>query len=58
MATSAWSALIAQYEPAAMIRGCPAMVLVTMTVSCLEGFEESQSDAMVSAGGAVSEKNR
>ncbi len=41
-----------------MMRGCPAMVLVTTTVSCLDGFEESQSDAMASAGGAVSEKNR
>lgn len=40
------------------MRGCPAMVLVTTMVSCLEGFEESQSDAMVSAGGEVSEKNR
>ena len=41
-----------------MIRGCPAIVLVTMMVTCLEGFEESQSDAMVAASGAVSEKNR
>ena len=41
-----------------MMRGSPAMVLVTMMVSCLDGFEESQSDAIVSAGGAVSEKNR
>ena len=41
-----------------MIRGCPAMVLVTITVTCLDGFEESQSDAIVSAEGAVSEKNR
>lgn len=41
-----------------MMRGWPAMVLVTMIVSCLDGFEESQSDAMVPAGGVVSEKNR
>ena len=34
-----------------MMRGRPARVLVTMIVSCLEGFEESQSDAMVPAGG-------
>ena len=41
-----------------MMRGRPSMVLVTTMVSCLNGFEESQSDATVSAGGAVSEKNR
>jgi ABC-type uncharacterized transport system permease subunit len=58
MATSAWSAFLAQYEPAAMMHGFPATVLVTMMVSCLDGFDESQSDSMVSAEGAVSEKNR
>ena len=41
-----------------MMRGRPARVLVTIIVNCLEGFEESQSDAMASAEGAVSEKNR
>ena len=41
-----------------MMRACPAIVLMTMMVSCFDGFEESQSDAIVSAGGAVSEKNR
>src|SRR5512147_2391524 len=41
-----------------MMRGRPEMVLVTMMVSCRDGFEASHSDAMVSAGGVVSEKNR
>jgi hypothetical protein len=41
-----------------MMRGSAPMVLMTTIVSCLDGFEESQSDAMMSAGGAVSEKNR
>ncbi len=50
MATSASSAVRAQYEPAAMIRGSPAMALKTATVSCLEGLKESQNDAVVSAG--------
>lgn len=41
-----------------MMRGRPARGFVTTMVSCLNGFEESQSDAMESVGGAVSEKNR
>ena len=41
-----------------MMRACPAIVLMTMMVSCWDWFEESQSDAIVSAAGADSEKNR
>src|ERR1051325_2705939 len=58
MAISAWSAVLAQCDPAAIMRGWPDIVLVSTMVNCLEGFEESQSDAIVSAGGVLSEKNR
>ena len=41
-----------------MMRVRPAMASMTTMVSCWDWFEESQSEAIVSAAGAVSEKNR
>ena len=50
--------LRAKYEPVAMMRIVPSQTRITMSVMWERGSDESQSDAIRSAGGVPSENNR